>query len=103
MPNRKKGITYKIAAILWIELMSANIMHERTISVQVTALLYVHTKREREREREREGGGEERRTLTVPFYKDNVAQTMEFLFFLLCGQILNARCTVNCIFIRRLI
>jgi hypothetical protein len=35
--------------------MSANIVHEQTIDIQVTALLYVHTKREGERERW--GGG----------------------------------------------
>lgn len=53
--QKKKGIpNYKIAVILWIDLMSANIMHEQTIYIQITALLYVHTKSERERER---GGG----------------------------------------------
>ena len=37
--------------------MSANIAHEQTIYIQVSALLYAHTKREREREvgRGREG------------------------------------------------
>ena len=51
-----------------------------------------------QREREKEGGVG--RTLTVPFYEPNVAQAKEFLFFLACEQILNARCTVNCVFIR---
>ena len=40
----------------------------------------------------------ERGTLTVAFYKHNVAQAKEFLFFLACEKIVNARCTVNCLY-----
>jgi hypothetical protein len=56
MSSRKQEIpNYKIAVILWIELMPTNITHEQTISIQVATLLYAHTERERER-----GGGREK-------------------------------------------
>jgi hypothetical protein len=69
--------------------MSANIMHEQKIYIEVTVLLYVRTKGER--------GG---RTLTVTFYEHNVAQAKEFLFLLAYEQILNARCAVDGVFFR---